>query len=36
LTPHAQAVLEKLRQERQCPECGGKRNRHILPYRKAK
>jgi len=21
---------------RQCPECGGKRNRHILPYRKAK
>ena len=19
----------------QCPECGGKRNRHILPYRKA-
>jgi len=20
----------------QCPECGGKRNRHILPYRKAK
>jgi len=20
---------------RQCPECGGKRNRHILPYKKA-
>jgi hypothetical protein len=18
-----------------CPECGGKRNRHVLPYRKA-
>jgi len=21
--------------KRQCPECGGKRNRHILPYKKA-
>ena len=25
--------LSKLK--RQCPECGGKRNRHTLPYRKA-
>ena len=22
--------------QRQCPESGGKRNRHVLPYRKAK
>jgi len=26
----------RLLPERQCPESGGKRNRHILPYRKAK
>jgi len=28
-------ALECARLKGQCPECGGKRNRHILPYKKA-
>jgi len=31
-TPLISAIKRKLGQ---CPECGGKRNRHILPYKKA-
>jgi len=37
LTVHLEATVTEITGDLmgQCPECGGKRNRHILPYKKA-